>query len=213
MNTADLINQLAAETRLAPRRKPGAMLAYGVLAGAVVTLGATLLAFGVQSHLAELDRLAPFLMKLAFVSALGIPAFVVADGLARPGTRPIDLIRLVAVPTLILATLAIAQLLNASPANWPAMVLGGSWRECTLRIVILSLPILAGLFAALRKQAPVHLRRAGAVAGLLAGAMAAAIYALACTEASAAFVLLWYSGGVAMTTALGALLGPVALRW
>ena len=38
-------------------------------------------------------------------------------------------------------------------------------------------------------------------------------YALACTEASPAFVAVWYTLGIIVTGAVGALLGPRVLRW
>jgi hypothetical protein len=82
-----------------------------------------------------------------------------------------------------------------------------------LRIVALSLPITAAIGWAVRRQAPVRLRQAGAAVGLAGGAISASLYALACTETSSAFVLVWYSAGIALSTAIGALLGPRAMRW
>ena len=58
-----------------------------------------------------------------------------------------------------------------------------------------------------------RLRAAGAAAGLGAGAWAATIYCLHCPEASALFVLTWYSLGILLATAIGALVGPRFLRW
>jgi hypothetical protein len=66
---------------------------------------------------------------------------------------------------------------------------------------------------ALRGLAPTRPRAAGLAAGLLAGAIGAFAYALACHEVSVAFVALWYSLGIALSGALGALLGPRLLRW
>ena len=53
----------------------------------------------------------------------------------------------------------------------------------------------------------------GAALGLLAGCISAVGYSLACPEASPAFVALWYSTGLLLTTVLGALLGPRWLKW
>jgi len=66
---------------------------------------------------------------------------------------------------------------------------------------------------AVRRQAPVHLGRAGAAVGMTAGAVAASIYALACVESSSTFVLVWYSAGIALSSAIGAMFGPRLLRW
>jgi hypothetical protein len=90
---------------------------------------------------------------------------------------------------------------------------GESWQACPWRIAALSLPLLGGIFRSLRQQAPVHLRRTGAIAGLLSGSIAATLYALACTEQSAAFVLCWYGLGIALATLLGAVSAPRLLRW
>ena len=58
-----------------------------------------------------------------------------------------------------------------------------------------------------------EMRRAKVRFGLLAGAVGAFGYAFACEEASPAFVAAWYTLGMLMAGALGALLGPRVLRW
>jgi hypothetical protein len=82
-----------------------------------------------------------------------------------------------------------------------------------LLLLTLALPIFAGLLRSFRRLAPTRLRAAGAAAGLAAGAWAAAIYCLHCPEVSALFVLTWYSLGILLATAAGALLGPRLMRW
>jgi len=57
------------------------------------------------------------------------------------------------------------------------------------------------------------LRLTGAAAGLAAGASAATLYGLHCPEVSALFVLIWYSLGMLVAAAIGALAGPRVLRW
>jgi hypothetical protein len=80
-------------------------------------------------------------------------------------------------------------------------------------VLLLSLPALAAALWALRGLAPTRPRAAGLAAGLLAGGLGAAGYALSCTELSPAFVAVWYSLGIALAGGLGASLGPWALRW
>ena len=58
-----------------------------------------------------------------------------------------------------------------------------------------------------------QIRAATAIARLFAGALGAAGYALACTETSPGFVAAWYSLGIGLTAALGAIVGPRVLRW
>ncbi len=58
-----------------------------------------------------------------------------------------------------------------------------------------------------------QLRMAGFAAGLLAGAVGAFGYSLACPKASGAFVSVWYTPGIVPAEVLGAALGPQDLRW
>jgi hypothetical protein len=80
-------------------------------------------------------------------------------------------------------------------------------------VLALSLPALVGALWALRGLAPTRPGAAGLAAGLLAGALGALGYSLACTELSPAFVAFWYSLGIGLAGALGAVLGPWVLRW
>lgn len=90
---------------------------------------------------------------------------------------------------------------------------GRSWITCPWLVLALAAPRFIGLLRAFRSLAPTRLRAAGAMAGLAAGAWAATLYCLHCPEASAIFVLSWFSLGIALATALGAVLGPWVLRW
>jgi hypothetical protein len=121
--------------------------------------------------------------------------------------------RTVGLIALAMAVMATTQLIASDPAERAALLTGHSWRTCFWSVLVLSLPGLAGVFWALRGLAPTRLRVAGLAAGLLAGAVGAAGYALSCTELSMAFVATWYSLGIVMAGALGALLGPRLLRW
>jgi hypothetical protein len=80
-------------------------------------------------------------------------------------------------------------------------------------VLLLAIPIFVGLLWSFRRLAPTRLRAAGAAAGLAAGAFSATIYCLHCPEVSAVFVLTWYSLGIVLASALGALVGPRLLRW
>ncbi|NJL07877.1 MAG: DUF1109 domain-containing protein, partial [Methylacidiphilales bacterium] len=55
--------------------------------------------------------------------------------------------------------------------------------------------------------------RAGAVAGLAAGALAATLYAAHCPDDSPLFVASWYGLSIAFVTVAGAALGVRLLRW
>ena len=46
-----------------------------------------------------------------------------------------------------------------------------------------------------------------------AGAAGAFVYCFHCTEEAAPFIAVWYTLGIAVVTAIGALLGRSLLRW
>ena len=111
------------------------------------------------------------------------------------------------------AVMAAAFQLSAPHADSPDLIMGRSASVCPLVILLLALPIFAGLFWALRRLAPTRLTLAGAAAGLAAGGWAASIYAFHCTESTAPFIVIWYSLGLALAAGLGAFLGRWLLRW
>ncbi len=93
------------------------------------------------------------------------------------------------------------------------MLLGQTWRVCSLNIVLTALPLGLGLFWALRGLAPTRPSWSGAAAGWLAGALAALVYSLHCAEMAAPFLAAWYVLGMAACAGLGAALGARSLRW
>lgn len=188
-------------------------LGRGIAIGGAASLAILVASLGVQPGLDSLPVLAPLAMKLAGSLAVAAMALRAVRELARPVGGAIPLSAPIGLVALMLAGIAIGQLSAAPSQDGVTLWQGASWQSCSLYIAALSLPLMAGIGWALRQQAPVDLRRAGAVAGLAAGSLAAAIYALACSEHSAAFVLLWYSLGIAAATGIGALLGPRFLRW
>ena len=53
----------------------------------------------------------------------------------------------------------------------------------------------------------------GALAGLLAGGVGAARYAIHCTEDSPLFYATWYGIAILLATGIGAVAGRRVLRW
>jgi len=133
--------------------------------------------------------------------------------MGRPGARAGP--ALAAAPAIFgaLAVLAAAELLISPAGLRLDELMGDSWRACPFLIMVIAAPVFAAAIWALRGMAPTRLRLAGASAGLLAGGVGATVYGLHCQEMSAAFVVTWYSLGVAGCVAVGALLGPRLLRW
>jgi hypothetical protein len=119
---------------------------------------------------------------------------------------------LAAVP-LVLAAAVIAELVMLPRPQWAAKLVGSNGLLCLVSIPSFALPMLIAAIIALRHGAPTRPVVAGAVAGLFSGAIAAAIYAAHCIDDSPLFVVLWYSLGIAVVAAAGAVAGRFALRW
>jgi hypothetical protein len=211
VRTEDLVTHLAEDAGPAPG--VATMLRRGLAAGTAVSLITMLLLFGLRPDMASAIATPMFWMKLGYALALGLVAAPLVVALARPTGHVTRLAWLFLAPIAVLALMAMYRLANAPPDTRTSLFMGGSASVCTVRIVLLSLPILAGAFYALRRSAPIHLESTGAIAGILAGATGAFIYALHCTENAAPFVVVWYTLGMAAMGAIGAALGRFTLRW
>ncbi len=213
MNTDDLVRALAADVPAVRRHALEARIAAGVVAGAAAT-GIFLTFFaGFRPDLDSAVLGFPFWMKWVYTISLGLIAVAATVRLARPEPLSLGWLWAVLLPVLPLAGLAAGELQRAPNQDWMRLWLGGSWLVCPWYVLVFALPIFAGLIWALRRLAPTRLRAAGAMAGAASGAWGAVLYCLHCREASALFVLSWYSAGVVLAAGLGALLGPRLLRW
>ena len=213
MNTDDLISMLASggsavEAHALRRRY---MLALGWAAFGATLLMSVLL--GVRPDLWDAVRLPMFWVKLAFPLALAAIAIPVILRLSRPGAALARLPAALLAPPIAVWLLAAASLLTAAPAEHSTLVFGDTWTDCLVNIGVLALPALIALMWALKGAAPTRPALAGAAAGLCAGAIAAAVYALHCPELAAPFIGVWYVLGMLTPTALGAIAGPRLLRW
>lgn len=213
MTQAALIQALCDDLTPVTPLPPARLLMRGALVGGGVALAGLMATLGVQSGLDQVPAFAVLLLKLGTMTALAGLTLRSLAALARPGATPFVLLPGMALIGAVLGFVALGQMLVAHESGAMQLLFGPSWQSCPWRITALSLPLLAGLFWALRQQAPVHLGWTGAVAGLAAGSIAAAVYALACSEKSAAFILLWYSAGIGASTLLGLVTGPRLLRW
>ncbi len=213
MTSEELIETLVRRHRPTSRMAPLRRLAPGLLAGALASILGVGLVLGFRPDLWLAMQGPAFWLKGAYTATLAALALGASVRLARPDPGPLSRLWLLALPALAMVSAGIVELAQAPASRWPSLWLGRSWPVCSLDVFMVSLPVLAGLFPAFRRLAPTHLRTAGACAGLAAGALGASIYGLHCTEASALFVLTWYSSGMILTAALGALAGPRLLRW
>jgi hypothetical protein len=212
MRTADLIELLARDVRVTPPGVVNRRLLAALVAGGAVTLALVALGLHCQPLLAAAQQ-SWFWMKAAYTGLLTIAGIVIVRRLSVPGAK-VGVAPLAATVIVVaMVVLGAAQILSAAPAGRLALWLGHTWKVCSPLIVLLAIPIYGCLIAAIRGLAPTRPALAGAAAGFVAGALAATLYGLHCPEQAAAFVVTWYTLGIAAATALGALAGSRLLRW
>ena len=213
MKTNDLISMLARGPIEADASATTRRLSLAAAGGLPVVVAAMWVLLGPRHDLAAAATLPMFWMKFMLPLGLAASLWAAVWQLARPGERG-SAPRLAAICVLAVFWAAAAFDLATSPsgARWP-MVEGLSALPCVASIALLSLPLLAAMFVALRGLAPTRLRAAGAAAGALSGSLAALIYAVHCTEMTLPFLAVWYVLGMSVPAVLGALAGPRLLRW
>ncbi|MBP8295838.1 MAG: DUF1109 domain-containing protein [Burkholderiales bacterium] len=213
MKTDDLVAMLAASAEpVVPRataRRYGAALGWGAFGSLLIMA----LLLGVRPDLGQAAQLPMFWIKLAFPLSLAAAALAASTRLSRPGVRLGGVPLALALPVLAIWAMAVWTLAGAAPDARADLVLGSTWRLCPIFVAVVSIPSFIAAMWAMRGLAPTRLALAGAAAGLLAGAIGAAIYALHCDEMQAPFLAVWYVLGMLVPTASGALLGPRLLRW
>lgn len=211
MKTSHLIDVLARGAGVAPRGVVSRRLGPALAIGLAVSAGVSVLGLGLNPDLLGMG--AALALKLAYVAGLTASAAWLAARLACPGA---PWLRAAAAVVLVIAGMcvpALATWMQAGAAEHGELLYGQSWASCPWRVAALSAPALLLGFWAIRSLAPTQLRLAGAAAGLTAGGLGAFGYALHCPEVSPVFVLTWYTLGMLVPAAVGAMLGPRVLRW
>jgi hypothetical protein len=213
MKTDDLIAMLGTNVERVNRRQVPRTVGIAIAVGAVAALGSTLMMWGIRTDLREVGAWTFLVLKLAF--AIGIIALtsVYLVRVARPGGERKTPIVVLVLPFIAIMVLAAISLAVAPELHWNRMVVGDQWLECLLSIPIIAIVPFAAIVWAVRRTAPTDLVRAGALAGLIAGGVSAAGYALHCTDDSLPFIAVWYGGTIVLCTLAGAALGPRLLRW
>lgn len=213
MKTEELIAVLAADAMPVDHSRAQRRFFAKAAGAAVLVLVAVWLLLGPRPDLDAAMRLPMFWAKLAFAASLAGAALLALHRLGYPGMRlgraPLGIV----VPFAVMGAVAGLVLLAAPAGERLPLVLGQTWRECSVSIALLSIPGLALAFWAVRELAPTRLRLAGAAAGLFAGAASALAYALHCPELQAPFLAVWYVLGMLLPAAMGALAGRRFLRW
>lgn len=212
MDTNDLIRALQADTG---SRRVSLSSTWGIAAAiaALCAAAAFFILIGPRPDIAEAAGTVRFLFKFVVTVALATGAFALVTRMSRPGARLKGALALVALAPALLA-IAVGIEFFAIPADqWSQRWIGSNSMVCLTFIPLIGIAPLAVFVAVLRYGAPTRPGAAGAVAGLLAGGIAAAFYAAHCPDDSPFFVATWYPLAIALLTACGFVLGRLFCRW
>jgi hypothetical protein len=211
LKTEDFIAALAQDRLVTP--PPGRLLArtlpLAMLVAAVVLLGTA----GPRADLAEVLAAPRFLFKFVLTLSLAIPALVLLPKVATPVPNAGGWMRALWLAPLVLLAGVVLELVALPGASWLPSAIGHNARWCLTMVPLVAAAPLAASLYCLRQAAPASPARAGAIAGLASGSLAATVYALHCTDDSPLFVALWYTLGVAFVSGVGALLAARLARW
>ena len=213
MKTDDLISMLAASATPVPKHVASRRLSTALLVGLPMSFVIMLLVYGLRRDLMEVMERPMFWVRLVFPICVAAGAYVMVERLARPGARIRHAWLWLAVPVLVIWSMAAYMLFSAPAGERPALLMGQTWRTCTANIGVVALPVFIAALVALKGLAPTRPALAGCAAGLMAGGAGAAVYALHCQELAAPFLAVWYVLGISLPAAVGALIGRRFLRW
>jgi hypothetical protein len=211
MRTEQLIQAMAADT--ARSRPLGPVLALAVLAAAAAVALVALPMLGPRPDLGAVLMQAQVLVKQAVPLILAIGAFGAALRLARPGMSVGGWALVLAAGLAVLVVAVSGEMMALPEAAWMPAMMGQTNRQCLVFTAAMGLLPLAGVLWALRRGASTRPALSGAVGGLLAGGVAAALHAVHCTEDSPLFYAVWHGLAILSLIGLGALLGRLMLRW
>lgn len=211
MKTEQLIRVLATGAGPAPTHRVPLRIGVALAGGAIASTLACCMTLGVNPALTTMGM--GLAVKLAYVVGVLVASVWWLGRTARPAAHWHKAAGAVVLVAVLMAMWA-GMTVGTAPADArPALLFGQSWASCLWRVAVLSLPTWVLALWALRGLAPTRPRLAGFVAGLFSGSVGALGYALFCPELSPAFVSIWYSLGMLIPAAVGALLGPRLLRW
>jgi hypothetical protein len=186
-----------------------AVLIIGAALSLLSAVALVLVFFGVrQADLQATLANTSFHHKDASMLTLACGGILLARFAGRPGSNVLAFASLLPGAAILLFGAATdasgLPMMGASNISVPS---------CVAAIVLLSLPALAIVLAAIRTGVPTRPTFGGGVAGMLAGAIGGAAYAIVCKNDGALFVAVWYMVAVAIVTGLGALIGRKVLAW
>ncbi len=212
--TEDVIDSLVRDLKPVPRHALERRFALAILPALAISLLLMLVVVGLRTDMAQALMLPVFWIKSAYNALLAIAAFAAVYRLYRPDGSEGRFFGVAAAIVLALAVMAVIQL---------ALSLSRKLPRAGARLLRPALPAADLCLCHAdpdRKYLGAAWRRAEQPRGdrlhrrhCRLSASGAWVYSWFCTENGLPFVTLWYSLGILLTGAIGALLGPRLLRW
>jgi hypothetical protein len=212
MKTEDLIEALVQDVSR-PQWSTAQRILGAIVVGALMAGALFVYALGVRPDIGRAVETGRFVFKWALSVLCMACAWRACLELTRPEVRWSDVARWIALPPMLLAAAVLYELVAMPSVRWYELAVGRYASTCLSAIPLLSIVPLAALLIALRAGAPRSPATAGAVAGLLAGGLSAALYATHCPDDSPLFVAVWYTLAVGLVIVAGAVAGRRVLRW
>jgi hypothetical protein len=213
MKTDELINVLGTNLEVVKAEQLRNTFVIALAVGGIAALCLMLAIFGAPADALGGEYFGLKIVAMAFTLGLvaaGTSFLVRAARPGEPGRTPLIVVALLFVAML---SAGIVALILSHPTAWGGMIFGPQWAACLLCIPLFAIAPFASLIWALRKGAPTNLARTGAIIGLVAGALGAAVFAFHHPGGSMPFIALWYGGPIVLCALAGAILGPRLLRW
>ncbi|MEO0428433.1 MAG: NrsF family protein [Pseudomonadota bacterium] len=206
MKTDDLICRLAADLPDGPgdAQLRGVGLGRATVLAALITMPLCLMLYGMRAGGAAEDA-----MGLLFWVAMALAALWSARRLAVPEPAP-----MLATCGPLAALLAMVALMAGLGQREDVTVFRMDHvLHCAEIIGILAIAPFLWLSIAMRRGAPASPRAAGAMIGLIAGAIGALAYTFSCPIEDSLAALSAHSLSVLLVSALGAAVGPSIFSW
>ncbi|MBU1312821.1 MAG: DUF1109 family protein [Alphaproteobacteria bacterium] len=211
MKTDDFIDLLAKDAlvKLHLDRALAIALAIGAPLSAVVLVTT----IGIRPDLGDALHTPRFIFKIAVTLLLAVTTSSLVFNVGKPGVPLRPYLIALLIPLGLLTLGIVTELFVLPSSSWRESMAGRYGYHCLFFIPFFSLAPLVALFWALKGGAPEKPGLSGAAAGLAAGGVGAAIYALHCPDDSPLFVALWYVTAITFVTLCGYFAGKRWLTW
>jgi hypothetical protein len=168
---------------------------------------------GLRPDIAAAVETPRFLFKFLVSITLAASAYSCVRVLSQPGENWRNAILCLAAAPALISLAVVVELFTLPSDTWSATLIGTNSIVCLTYIPLIGIGPLAIFLWTLQYGAPTRPALAGAVAGLLAGGIAATFYAAQCTDDSPLFVATWYTIAITILAILGAVGASRFARW